>query len=72
MQNNEILALPCEYGTGNKRRTASQSKPVQALDPETGEVVMEFASVREAGRNGFTPIAISRCCRGINVDTIGV
>lgn len=40
------------------------SKPVQALNPETGEVVHEFPSASEAGRNGYTQSNVSACCRG--------
>ena len=57
------------WGTGNKRRAASKingslSKPVQAVGPKTGVVVMEFPSMMEAERNGFHSGAISECCRG--------
>lgn len=52
------------WGTGIKRRTDSQSKPVQAIDPSSGEVVKEFPSISEAGRNGFSAGTISCCCRG--------
>lgn len=52
------------WGTGIKRRAASRSKPVQAIDPETGQVVREFPSASEAGRNGFNQGNVSRCCRG--------
>ena len=57
------------WGTRTKRQAASMlngklSKPVQALDPETGQVVKEFPSTREAERNGFCNGKISLCCRG--------
>lgn len=57
------------YGTGNKRRAASRlngslSKPVQALNPKTGQVVLEFPSASEAGRKGFNQGHLSACCRG--------
>lgn len=52
------------WGTGNKRRTASRSKAVEAIDPSTGQVVLEFPSVKEAGRKGFTKSRVSACCRG--------
>lgn len=42
---------------------ASKSKAVQALNPKTLEVVMEFASTAEAGRQGFNASAVSACCR---------
>lgn len=41
----------------------NMSKPVQALNPKTLEVVMEFASTAEAGRQGFNASAVSACCR---------
>lgn len=52
------------FGTGNKRRGASKSKTVEALDPETGVVMLEFPSTCEAGRNGFLQSTVSACCRG--------
>lgn len=52
------------WGTGVERRAASQSKAVLALDPSTGQVVREFPSAREAGRNGFKSSHISACCNG--------
>lgn len=62
------------WGTATKRIAATllngkQSKAVQALNPETGEVVREFPSAMEAGRNGFRNGAISLCCRGIRLKT---
>ena len=51
------------YGTGNERRSAALSKPVQALNPITMEVVMEFPSTMEAQRQGFNSGAVSKCCR---------
>lgn len=39
------------------------SKPVVAVD-EDGNVVCEFASTMEAGRNGFCQSAVAACCRG--------
>lgn len=69
--NNDVLNLEwttrkenANWGTGIKRSAASKSKPVQAVDQNTGVVVMEFASVREAGRSGFDSGTISACCRG--------
>jgi leucyl aminopeptidase len=40
-----------------------KSKAVQALDPKTLEVVMEFPSAHEAQRHGFHQGNISACCR---------
>ena len=42
----------------------SKSKAVQALDPTTMEVVYEFPSTMEAGRQGFCQSSVSACCRG--------
>ena len=52
------------WGTGIERRSASRLKPVQALDVKTGQVVREFPSIKEAGRNGFHQSHISACCLG--------
>lgn len=52
------------WGTGCKRSAASRSKAVQALDPETGQVVMKYSSTMEAERNGFNSSNISACCLG--------
>lgn len=40
------------------------SKPVQALDKVTGEVVYEFPSTQEAQRQGFNAGNITNCCNG--------
>ena len=58
------------WGTGIARLAAALtnnpkiSKPVQALNPKTLEIVMEFPSAREAGRQGFSASAVAACCRG--------
>ena len=41
-----------------------QSKPVVGIDPDTGKVVVEFPSTREAGRNGYDQGHVSKCCNG--------
>ena len=51
------------YGTHNERvgkaiskvqtNRKDQSKPVVGINPNTGKVVIEFPSTREAGRNGY-------------------
>ena len=51
------------WGTRNERFAKTQSKPVVALD-EDGNVVFEFSSVREAGRNGFNSGNLTECCLG--------
>lgn len=65
-------AYNINYGTRNAKagKTISKtntngerSKPVVAIDPETGKVVIEFPSTAEAGRNGFDYSAVGKCCR---------
>ena len=56
------------YGTRNKRISESKtngklSKPVLQYT-KTGELVKEWPSANEAGRNGFDQGHISACCRG--------
>ena len=68
------------YGTGIERSAASRrgkkhseerkekigaalSKAIQTLDKD-GNVVMEFPSTMEAGRQGFDQSAVSACCLG--------
>ena len=57
------------YGTGHERSAKTQlndqrkSKPVVGYDSE-GNVVVEFPSTNEAGRNGYDHSAVSACCRG--------
>ena len=43
---------------------AKQSKPVEAIDSETGRVVHHFKSIRGAGRAGFDPSHVCDCCNG--------
>jgi len=57
------------WGSRNKRAADSRlngslSKPVQAINPSTGEVILEFPSIKEAGRKGFKRAHINACCRG--------
>lgn len=58
----------CNYGTRNKRISEKMtngklSKPViqYTLD---GNLIREWASVMECGRNGFNQGAVSACCLG--------
>lgn len=73
-QNNTLsnlnLMTPKEnsnWGTHNKRNAAKQInnplKSKQVVAVKDGVVVFEFASTREAGRNGFTQQNVSDCCR---------
>lgn len=51
------------WGTRNERFAKAQSKPVVAFDK--GEnVVFEFSSANDAGRNGFNRRHLLACCRG--------
>lgn len=57
------------WGTRTERSTKARtngktSKPVQAINPDTGEVAMEFPSTKEAGRNGYNHSNVGACCRG--------
>lgn len=45
------------------RNRLDMSKQVVAINEE-GEIVMEFASTQESGRNGFDPSSVSKCCNG--------
>ena len=57
-----------DYGTANKRRSKTMtngklSKPVLQLSL-SGELIREWPSTRECGRNGFDQRHVSACCRG--------
>ena len=45
------------------RNRKDQSRRVIALD-EDRNIVMEFPSTKEAGRNGYNQSAVCRCCNG--------
>lgn len=47
------------YGTGIKRRSTKQSKPVVAIDPVTLKIVLRFSSASEAYRNGYSNVSLS-------------
>lgn len=51
------------YGTRIERVTEKKSKKIQAFNKD-GELVFEFSSTAEAGRNGFSQGNISDCCNG--------
>ena len=53
------------YGSCIERRIKKQSKKILQYTLD-GEFVREWESTREAGRNGYQQICISKCCRGIN------
>jgi hypothetical protein len=58
------------YGTRNQRsgekltNHPSMSKRVDQIDMITGEVIRQWASTRECGRNGYTQSHVSACARG--------
>ena len=51
------------YGTGIQRCAKKRSKKVYQYDLQ-GNLIKEWSSVAEAGRNGFTATRVSNCCRG--------
>ena len=56
------------HGTRNERSAKARtngklSKPVLKLSL-TGELIREWESIQECGRNGFNRGAVSACCRG--------
>ena len=63
----------CNHGTRNERigkankvvqtNNSKKSKKVLQLSL-SGELIREWPSVSECGRNGFDKGAVSRCCRG--------
>lgn len=59
------------YGTRTQRVTEklrndpSMSKMVDQIDLETSEIVHQWASTKECGRNGFLSGMVSRCARGV-------
>ena len=51
------------YGTGIERRSKKRSKPVLQYTLD-GEFVREWPSICECGRNGYSQVDVSECCRG--------
>ena len=51
------------YGTHNERAAKTKSKPVLQLSLD-GNLIREWSSTQEAGRNGFDHSAVCRCCNG--------
>ena len=54
----------CNYGTRNQRRAEKQSKRVDQIDKVTGEIVHQWESTKECGRNGFSQGDVAACARG--------
>lgn len=53
----------CNHGTRNERIAKANSKKVLQLSL-SGELIREWESTMECGRNGFTQQSVSACCRG--------
>ena len=51
------------HGTRNERAAKALSKPVLQLSL-SGELIREWESTMECGRNGFSQSAVSECCNG--------
>ena len=51
------------YGSSSKKIAKKLGKKVRGTHLVTGEVI-EFPSMMEAGRNGFTSSSVSNCCNG--------
>ena len=51
------------YGTHNERMAKTKSKPVLQLSL-SGDLIREWPSTRECGRNGFDQSAVAKCCLG--------
>ena len=51
------------YGTRTERAAKARSKPVLQLSL-SGELIREWESTKECGRNGFNQGAVAACCRG--------
>ena len=53
----------CNHGTRNERAAKALSKKVLQLSL-TGELIREWESTRECGRNGFDSGHVAACCNG--------
>ena len=53
----------CNHGTRNERVAKANSKRVLQLSL-SGELIREWDSTAECGRNGFNQSAVAKCCRG--------
>ena len=64
------LKYNINYGTGVQRRAEkrrndpSMSKRVDQIDPQTREVIRQWESTAECGRNGFLSGMVSKCALG--------
>lgn len=55
----------CNFGTRNKKIAEKQGKRVAQIDAVTGEVVRQWASTKECGRNGYSHGNVVECCNGL-------
>ena len=53
----------CNHGTRNERIAKANSKKVLQLSL-SGELIREWPSTMECGRNGFTQQSVAACCNG--------
>ena len=53
----------CNHGTRNERSAKARSKRVLQLSLD-GELIREWESTQECGRNGFDSGAVAKCCNG--------
>lgn len=51
------------HGTRNERVSKALSKPVLQLSL-SGDLIREWPSIAECGRNGFSLSAVCKCCQG--------
>ena len=65
--NNNVLNLEfCDrkYNINYGTRTEKCSKRVDQINQQTGEVVRQWASTNECGRDGYNQGAVAACARG--------
>lgn len=53
------------FGSRNKKVANKLSKQIGQIDAVTGEVIHQWTSVNECGRNGYNKGDISLCARGL-------
>ena len=53
----------CNHGTRNERSAKARSKKVLQLSL-SGELIREWESTAECGRNGFSQSSVCLCCQG--------
>ena len=61
----------CNHGTRNERMRKAQSKPVLQLSL-SGELIREWPSIKECGRNGFNSGNVCLCCNGKKTQYKGI